>query len=151
MVDIHHEGSCAAPLDVAFAYINDYRNASNWMFGLAKFEPVGQQTQGVGAVFDATFHVAPVTLHSTIEVTEWAHDELIAFESVSGFRNWSIWQFVAAGPASTKVRVKFSYEVPGGLAGRALGRVLAPIVALSLRHSDAALRHQIEARYNSVR
>lgn len=150
MVDIHYEGSCAAPLDVVFAYINDYRNASNWMFGLAKFEPVGEQTQGVGAVFDGTFHVAPMTLHSTIEVTEWAQDELIAFESVSGFRNWSTWQFVAAGLASTKVRVRFSYEVPGGLAAHAFGRVLAPIVALSLRHSDAALRHQIEAWHNSV-
>ena len=43
--------------------------------------------------------------------------------------------------------VKFSYEMPGGLAGKAMGRVLEPIVAMSVRHSDVALRREIEARY----
>jgi uncharacterized membrane protein len=149
MVDIHHEGGCAAPLDVAFAYIDDYRNATDWMFGLSAFEPVGDKDQGLGAVFDGTFNVPPVKLHSTIKVTEWEQDRIIAFESIKGFRNWSTWQFEADGPESTKVRVKFSYELPGGLAGRAMGRVLEPIVGMSLRHSDHALRTQIEARYKA--
>ena len=41
----------------------------------------------------------------------------------------------------------FSYFLPGGLAGRAMGKALEPIVALSVRHSDAALRKNIEALY----
>jgi uncharacterized membrane protein len=148
MVDIHHEGTCAAPLDVAFGYLDDYRNATKWMFGLAKFEPVGGKDQGLGAVFDGTFQVRPVKLHSTIKVTEWEQDKVIAFESIKGFHNWSTWTFVADGPTSTKIQVKFSYELPGGLAGRALGKALEPIVAISVRHSDEALRREIEARYN---
>jgi uncharacterized membrane protein len=148
MVDIHHEGTCAAPLDVAFGYLDDYRNATTWMFGLAKFEPVGGKDQGLGAVFDGTFQVRPVKLHSTIKVTEWEQDKVIAFESIKGFKNWSTWTFVADGPTSTKIRVKFSYELPGGLAGRALGKALEPIVAISVRHSDEALRREIEARYS---
>jgi uncharacterized membrane protein len=150
MVDIHHEGSCAAPVDVAFAYVDDYRNATDWMFGLARFEAAGEQVQGKGAVFDATFSVKPVKLHSTIEVTEWEQDGLIAFESVKGFRNWSRWQFTADGPSRTTISVVFSYELPGGLAGKALGRVLEPIVMLSLKHSDEALRREIEARYRTA-
>src|SRR6185437_9077724 len=55
MVDIHHEGSCAAPLDVAFAYLDDYRNATTWMFGLAEFKPAGAKDQGLGAEFAGTF------------------------------------------------------------------------------------------------
>lgn len=147
MVDIHHEGSCAAPLDVAFAYLDDYRNATSWMFGLAKFEPVGDKVQGLDAMFDGTFQVKPVKLHSTIKVTEWEQDKRIAFESIKGFHNWSTWDFNADGPARTKIRVTFSYELPGGLAGRALGKALEPIVAVSVRHSDEALRREIEARY----
>jgi uncharacterized membrane protein len=143
MVDIHHEGHCEAPLDVAFAYLDDYRNATEWMFGLAKFEPVGGKDHGLGATFDGTFHVTPVKLHSTIEVTGWEQDKVIAFESIKGFRNWSTWSFVSTGPTSTTVQVKFSYEMPGGLAGRAMGRALEPIVAMSVRHSDHALRHHI--------
>ena len=149
MVDIHHEGFCSAPVDVAFAYVDDYRNATDWMFGLAAFEPVGEQVQGLGAVFDGTFAIKPVKLHSTIEVTAWEQDALIAFESIKGFRNWSSWRFEALEPARTRVAVTFSYELPGGLAGKALGRVLEPIVTLSLRHSDEALRREIEARYRA--
>jgi uncharacterized membrane protein len=147
MVDIHHEGFCAAPLEVAFAYVDDYRNATDWMFGLSHFEPVGEQVQGLGAEFDGTFSVKPVKLHSRIRVTAWKQDEVIAFESIKGFRNWSTWRFQADGPERTKIVVKFSYELPGGLAGKAMGRVLEPVVALSVRHSDEALRREIEARY----
>ena len=150
MVDIHHEGFCAAPVDVAFAYVDDYRNATDWMFGLAAFEPVGEQVQGLGAVFDGTFTVKPVKLHSTIKVTEWKQDSIIAFESIKGFRNWSSWRFEPVEPAKTRIAVTFSYELPGGLAGKALGRVLEPIVMLSLRHSDESLRKEIEARYQAA-
>jgi uncharacterized membrane protein len=149
MVDIHHEGSCAAPLDVAFAYLDDYRNATTWMFGLAEFKPAGAKDQGLGAVFDGTFQVKPVKLHSTIRITEWEQDKVIAFESIKGFRNWSTWRFIADGPTRTTIKVVFSYELPGGLAGRAMGKVLEPIVAISVRHSDEALRREIEARYSA--
>ena len=147
MVEIHHEGSCAAPVEVAFAYVDDYRNATKWMFGLSEFAPVGDKDQGLGSVFRGTFQVKPVKLHSTVECTDWKQDALIAFDSVKGFKNSSVWTFTADGPDRTKVDVRFSYELPGGLAGRALGKALEPIVALSVRHSDEALRKQIEERY----
>jgi hypothetical protein len=57
---------------------------------------------------------------------------------------------VAVGPAETKIGVTFSYELPGGLAGRVLGKALEPIVALSVRHSDEALRRAIEARFQTA-
>jgi uncharacterized membrane protein len=147
MVDIHHEGSCAAPLEVAFAYLDDYRNATDWMFGLSRFEPVGEKSQGLGAEFEGTFSVKPVKVHSTIRVTQWRHQEIIGFESIKGFRNWSTWRFFADGATRTRIVVTFSYELPGGLAGKAMGRVFEPIAALSVRHSDEALRREIEARY----
>ena len=144
MVDIHHEGFCNAPLAVAFAYIDDYRTATHWMFGLAKFQPIGEKDHGLGARFDGTFQVKPVKLSSTVEVTEWEQDEVIAFKSIKGFKNWSTWRFTASGPETTTINVVFSYELPGGLAGRALGKALEPIVAISVRHSDEALRRGIE-------
>ncbi|HZC70217.1 MAG TPA: SRPBCC family protein [Jatrophihabitans sp.] len=150
MVEIRHEGQCAAPLEIAFAYLDDYRNATSWMFGLEHFQPAGAKDRGLGAQFDSTFHVRPVKLHSTIEITEWEQDTVIAFESIRGFRNWSTWNFLAAGSATTRVHVSFNYELPGGLAGRAMGRALEPIVAMSVRHSDHALRREIEARYRDA-
>jgi uncharacterized membrane protein len=147
MVEIHHEGSCEAPVAVAFAYVDDYRNTTKWMFGLAEFVPQGELDHGLGSVFRGTFQVKPVKLHSTVECTGWKQDELIAFESIEGFKNSSVWTFIPDGPDRTKVDVRFSYELPGGLAGRALGRALEPIVAMSLRHTDEALRKQIEEQH----
>jgi uncharacterized membrane protein len=150
MVDIHHVGTCNAPLEVTFGYLDDYRNAPSWMFGLQLFTPVGEQVSGVGAMFDGTFAVRPVKLMSTIRVTGWERDALIAYRSIAGFTNSSTWRFESAGDEehpATKVLVDFTYELPGGLAGKALGRALEPIVAMSIRHSDAALRANIEQHY----
>lgn len=147
MVDIHHDGVAEAPLSTAFAYIDDFRTAPVWMFGLARFEPVGDRDHGLGATFDATFQVKPVKLGSTVEITEWEQDALIAFTSIKGFKNWSTWRFSADGPTRTRITVVFSYALPGGLAGRALGKAMEPVVALSVKHSDAALRKNIEAAY----
>jgi uncharacterized membrane protein len=149
MVTIHHRGSCAAPVDVAFGYVDNYRNATSWMFGLSRFEPAGELDHGLDSIFDATFQVKPVKLQSTIKVTEWEQDALIAFTSIKGFSNSSTWHFSADGPEQTTITVEFHYELPGGLAGKALGRALEPIVALSVRHTDAALRKHIEAAYRS--
>ncbi|HEV7205291.1 MAG TPA: SRPBCC family protein, partial [Jatrophihabitans sp.] len=101
MVDIHHEGICNAPLPVAFAYVDDYRTATSWMFGLSRFEPVGGLDHGLGATFAGTFAVKPVKLSSTIEVTEWEQDSVIAFDSIKGFTNRSTWRFSAAGEEHT--------------------------------------------------
>lgn len=147
MVDIHHEGSCNAPLEVAFAYIDDYRLVPTWMFGISRVVPTGDLVHGVGAEFDATFAVKPITLHSTVRVTRWVENEMIEFESVKGFRNRSTWRFAASDPTTTVIEVLFSYELPGGLAGRALGKALEPIIALSIKHTDENLRRGIESTF----
>jgi len=147
MVHIHHEGTCAAPRSVAFGYVDDYRTTTDWMFGLAAFVPTGPKDQGLGSVFDAKFSVKPITLNSTVECSAWQDQELIAFTSIKGFVNRSSWRFVELAAEETKLVVDFEYELPGGLAGKALGRALEPIVALSIRHTDHALRKHIEERY----
>jgi uncharacterized membrane protein len=147
MVEIHHEAYCAAPLEVAFGYVDDYRTATNWMFGLTSFEPVGETSHGLGAVFDATFAVKPVKLSSVIEVTEWVRDQVVAFDSVDGFSNDSVWRFSAAGPTRTKIEIRFRYQLPGGVGGRVLGKALGPIAALGIRHTDEALCRGIERRF----
>lgn len=143
MPQIRHSGTCGAPLHFTFAYLNDYRNATTWMFGLSSFEPLGEQVEGVGATFEGTFAVKPVTLSSVVRFTEWEKESVIAFESISGFANRSTWRFTAAGPRRTHVDVLFGYDLPGGLAGRALAKALEPIVTASVRRSDAALRREV--------
>lgn len=147
MAEIHHETSCHAPVGAAFAYLDDYRNVPKWMFGVSRFDPVGQATHGLGAVFDGAFAVRPVKLSARVRITEWEQDRLIVLTSVTGFANSSRWQFSADGPDRSTLHIVFAYELPGGLAGRALAKVLGPVLTLSLRHTDDNLRKQIEAHH----
>jgi uncharacterized membrane protein len=147
MVHIHHEGIADAPVARTFEYVDDYRNTTEWMFGLSKFEPNTARLNGLDATFDGTFAVKPIKLHSSIRITSWAQDSVIGFESYQGFRIKSEWNFVALAAERSTVVVDFYYELPGGLAGRAMGRAMEPIVALSIRHSDDALRKAVAASY----
>jgi uncharacterized membrane protein len=149
MVHIHHVGIADAPVSAAFAYVDDYRNTTKWMFGLAKFEPNTEQVNGLDATYDGTFAVKPIKLQSSIRITSWEQDSVIGFESYQGFQIRSEWTFVPLAPEQSKVVVDFYYELPGGLAGRAMGKAMEPIVALSIRHSDEALRKGIVAAYRS--
>jgi uncharacterized membrane protein len=151
MVHIHRSSTAHAPLEVAFAYVDDYRTVPEWLFGVQKFEPVGDLDRGLGAVFDGSMKLGPTTLHSTIEVTRWKADELIAFESIKGFVNRSTWHFASAGPEATELTVDFEYELPGGLAGKALGRAIEPFVAIAVRHTEHTLREKVEELHNSGR
>ncbi|WP_375492308.1 SRPBCC family protein [uncultured Jatrophihabitans sp.] len=150
MPQIRHSGTCDAPLEFTFAYLNDYRNATTWMFGLTSFEPLSEQVDGVGATFEGTFEVKPVKLSSIVRFTEWEKESVITFESISGFANRSRWRFIAAGPFRTHVDVLFGYDLPGGLAGRALAKVLEPIVTASIRRSDATLRREVATRWQKA-
>jgi ribosome-associated toxin RatA of RatAB toxin-antitoxin module len=147
MPHIHHEGLAEAPVNVLFDYVDDYRNTTQWLFGLSKFEPSTDVIQGLGAEFDGTFAVKPVKLHSSVRITEWEKDKVIALESYKGFQITSTWHFTSTGPETSKVVVDFTYELPGGLAGRAMGKAMEPIVALSIRHSDDSLRKHVRAAY----
>jgi uncharacterized membrane protein len=151
MVEIHHVGHCEAPVSFAFAYVDDYRNATSWMFGLTGLTSLTEPRTGLGARYDGTFAVKPIKLASTVEVTQWEQDSVISLKSIKGFPNESTWRFEADGDDRTRLIVLFSYDLPGGIAGKVLGRALEPVIALTVRHSDESLRNHIGAAYRASR
>lgn len=60
------------------------------------------------------------------------------------------WQFDSTGPESGVLTVDVHYQLPGGLAGRALGAAIEPFVAIAVRHTDAKLRQVLEERYRAA-
>jgi len=143
-IEIQVESTFQAPLEVAFAYTADYRNVPEWLYGISKFEPVGDKDYGLGAVFDGSMNLG-ATLHSRIEVNGFEENKLIAFDSIKGFKNSSRWTFSAIDDQHAKVIADVSYELPGGIAGKALGKVIEPFVKIAVKHSSAALQKAVEA------
>ncbi len=133
---------CEAPVETAFAYVADYRNVPNWLFGIKQFTPVGDRDYGLGSVFDGEMHVG-ATLTSRIEVNEFEEGRLIGFDSVEGFDVSSRWTFRDAG-GHAEITADVEYDVPGGLAGKALGRLIAPFVQIAVNKSAEHLAQRIE-------
>lgn len=146
MVDIHHAASAKAPVAVVFDYVDDYRTVPEWMFGISKFRPVGDKDHGLGAVFEGSIKLG-VTLHSTVEVTRWEQHKVIEMKSIKGFVNRSTWTFKPVDEETTELDVHFNYELPGGLAGRAVGKAIEPFISIAIKHTEQTLRDKVEKLY----
>jgi uncharacterized membrane protein len=144
MGTIHITAIAKVPVHAGFAYVDDYKNVPAWMFGVTRFEPVGEQTQGLGATFDATMQLGPKALNSRVTITEWERDRLITLASVDGISNSSTWRFAPASDDSTEMTVDFEYSLPGGLAGKVLAKIVEPIVGTAIKHTESTLRRRVE-------
>ncbi|MCJ0905475.1 SRPBCC family protein [Rhodococcus sp. ARC_M6] len=147
MIHVRHSAVAAVPVDVAFAYIDDYRNVPNWMFGVSEFVPNGEFDQGLGATFDAAMQIGPSTLRSKLEVTEWEKDRIITLSSLGGVSNSSTWEFTAVDDSKTELSVDFAYKLSDGLAGKALGMLVGPFVENAVRGSEETLRRNLEEEF----
>ena len=137
------------PIDVAFAYVDDYRNVPQWMFGVTTFDPIGTQLSGLGANFDAVMQLGPKAVKSKIRVTEWERDAAITLASYEGMTNSSNLTFKAIDEEHTELTIVFGYEFPGGLAGKAVGRVLEPAIHAAIRKTEQNLRKAVEDHHRA--
>ena len=144
MTTIHHTASASVPLSTAFAHFADYRTVPQWFFGISKFVPQGEKDYGLGATYDSAVKIGPKEIGSVVRVTEFEEDRLITLTSIAGFKTTSRWTFSAAGDNGTELAVEFTYELPGGLAGKALGMIIEPFAVQAVKASEAALRRDLE-------
>lgn len=144
MIHIRHAGVARVPIDVAFAYLDNYENVPKWMFGISQFTPTSEFTQGLGATFDTVMQIGPKTLRSRVEITEWVENDVITISSLDGIANSSTWRFTAKDEEHTELNVDFAYSLPGGLAGRALGHLIEPIIDTAITGTENKLRRNLE-------
>lgn len=144
MPGVHHTVRTQVPRSDVFAYVDDPANVPRWMFGVTEFEPQGTRDRGLGAVYDAVMKIGPKALRSTLEVTQWTEGEELILSSIDGFDVTTRWRFADGDDGSTVVDVHFDYNLPGGLAGRALGALIEPVVGQAVRQTEAALRDALE-------
>ncbi|MGY1896103.1 SRPBCC family protein [Nocardia gipuzkoensis] len=136
---------CVASAESAFAFVNDYQNLPRFLHGVESFTPVGEQTEGVGATFDGHMKLGPVSLKSRIEVVRWEDNYAIGVKSIKGFEIESTFLFHDKGDRLCTVDAIVDFRVPGGLAGRALGKTIEPFVKIAVQHTTHNLVTQIAA------
>ena len=108
MGHVHHVATLAAPVEFAFAYLSNHRNAPDWMWGLTRLTAQSEQTRGVGAVFDTDIRLGSAPL--LIEAVEWVDNQVVSFKATGKrvFRMAPIHHhFENGGWAETTVVVRF--------------------------------------------
>lgn len=143
MTEVKIVADCAASAESAFQYVDDYRNLPRFLHGIQSFTPVGTQTTGVGATFDGHMKLGPASLRSRVEVTRWEENHAIAITSIKGFEIESTFLFQPRTDDLCTIDAIVDYRVPGGLAGRALGRTIEPFVKIAVKHTTDNLISQI--------
>ncbi|WP_306363345.1 SRPBCC family protein [Nocardia sp. CC227C] len=149
MTEVKIIADCAASAESAFAYVNDYRNLPKFITEISAFTPLTEQTEGVGATFDGTIQLGPVTLHSTIEIVRHEENFAIGVKSIKGFEIESTFLFHAEGEHACTVDAIVDYRVPGGIAGKLLGKTIEPFVKMAVKNSTHHLTTQIAAYHRS--
>ena len=134
------KGSRAA----AFEYVNDFNNVPKYMFGVSEFRPITETTSGLGSQFVTVVKIGPKTLESTVECVEWVENERIKMESIKGFGAGTEWVFRDGDePGTVTADIQFTYTLPGGLAGKALGGLLANFMTPAIKHTDSVIRKHL--------
>ncbi|MBF6328656.1 SRPBCC family protein [Nocardia transvalensis] len=150
MTEVKIVADCAASAETAFAYVNDYRNLPKFITEVDAFTPITEQVEGVGATFDGTIKLGPAQLHSRIRIVRWEENAAIAVKSIKGFEVESTFLFHAEDDDSCTVDAIVDYRVPGGIAGKVLGKTIEPFVKIAVKHATHNLTAQI-AEYHLVR
>lgn len=133
----------AAPVAEVFAYVDDFKNAPEWLYGLTRIEPVGEIAHGLGAQYDGTMKVG-VPLTSRIECTGWEQDRLIELKSIKGIKNAQRWEFAPIDGDRCELRAVITYELPGGPAGKAISKAVNPVVGIAIRQTTESLVSRFE-------
>jgi hypothetical protein len=148
MGHVKYASDVIVPVEVAFSYVETYRNVPSWAYGITSFEPLGEQERGLGAEYQAGLKLGPKLLTFQCEVTGYRPDALLSFTPKTGpVRNFTL-RVDPLGRGITVLTIEVDYTTPHGI-GRPLRRPAATFVSTAVRHTENQLRRAIEGSHGA--
>ena len=133
----------AAPREAVWGFVADPQRYPGFMVG-SRWEPVpGEPTEGIRARFSIAFNVGSIDLGGVVEVIEFDPPHEMAWTSVTGIDHRGRWILRDCGD-HTKVTMRLSYQVPGGVLALIASRLGAPMLRRDVRGSLAKLSRVID-------
>jgi uncharacterized membrane protein len=104
-----------APLERAFAYIADWRNATKVQASFSSFQPLNAEELALGTIVavKGRFHGLP--LNVKMKIIEFAPPQRMVGYVSGTLKGANAWLFEAAEGGRTKVTFVNEYDVPGPL------------------------------------
>ncbi|MGW6427681.1 SRPBCC family protein [Nocardia sp. NPDC055053] len=146
MGHIKYACDVGAPVDVAFAYTENFRNVAHWMSGVTSVEPTGEPDRGLGAAFamkGRLFWVIPI--RSTCEITEYRRNAVIGYTLRGRVYGTVTLRFDPLGYERSVLTSEADYPPPRGVFGRLCQGLVDAAARSALRRTESRLRREIEA------
>jgi uncharacterized protein YndB with AHSA1/START domain len=150
---IRYASDVAAPVDVAFAYVEDPDHVPEWMFAVTRFEPAGPVRTGIGAVYHATMRLGPLHHDFRAEVTEYRRNAVVGLTCRHGRHGLlgalrsgctQVYRFDPLGIGRSVLTVEMDWVDHAGPVGRLADRLGAALAVRLARRTERALRESIE-------
>jgi hypothetical protein len=132
--------------------VDNYAFVPDWLFGVARFEPVGNLDRGLGAIFETSIPIGLWTWNFETEVTEYRRDAVIALTSRHRKSGTFSLTFDQLGRSRSIVTMEVDYERAPGVTGYLTDKFVATFGDSAIKHTEARLRKRIELHHgiNSV-
>lgn len=129
----------------AFDYFADHRHVAQVLQGVSRWDPIGAQTQGVGARYSVEMQALGFPLRSVLKLNRWQRPRLIGWVSESGVVKQSGSFTFAPVRGGTRITLRIAYEPPASMLGAAVARRLDGFVRRRLAAAMDRIRDSLEA------
>jgi uncharacterized membrane protein len=129
----------------AFDYFADHRHVAAVLEGVSRWEPLGDQTQGVGARYAVEMQALGFPLRSVLRLNRWRRPHAIGWVSESGLiKQEGGFTFVRMAKR-VRIVLHIRYEPPGSFLGAAVAKQLDGFVRRRLAAAMERIRTTLES------
>jgi hypothetical protein len=139
------------PVDVAttparaFDYFADHRHVAQVLDGVNRWEPIGAQTQGVGARYAVEMSALGLPLRSVLRLDRWRPGHEIGWTSESGLIKQEGGFTFTPIKGGVRIVLHIAYEPPASVLGAVVARRLDGFVRRRLATAMERIRERLEA------
>jgi uncharacterized membrane protein len=124
----------------AFDYFADHRHVAAVLEGVTRWEPIGEQTQGVGARYTVEMSALGFPLKNVLRIDRWESPREIGWVSEAGLIKQEGGFRFRKVKEGVRIELRIVYAPPAGFLGAAIARQL-----------DSAVRRRLELALESIR
>jgi uncharacterized membrane protein len=133
------------PQQAVWDYVADLDHYMDFLSGITRWDPDGEQRSGLGARRRMLIKVGSAEVGGLIEMVEWDEPNDLAWSSVTGVDQRGRLRLRKAGASGTLVEFRYAYGVAGGgLSGWIAEHVSARTLTSHLRTSLQQLKRIVE-------
>jgi hypothetical protein len=137
---VRYASDVAAPVDIAFSYLENHAFVPEWLFGVSRFEPVGTE-RGLGAVFHTCIPIGPWSYRFHTRIVEYRPDAVLGLTGPGiGTQTFRV---DPLGCGRSVLTIEIDYQPPWFVAAR-----LAELFGRAALHrTESRLRRGIERQH----